>query len=158
MIRPLRHWGAIYVPSKDKVLDIMIEFAQLQPGEKAVDLGSGDGRVLIALAKTGAEAHGFEIERKLVKRSKENITEAQMEDLAFTHQQSFWKADLSEYDVIFVYGMRHVMKRLEKKLEKELKPGARVISNAFEFPEWIESKKQGHVYLYEYSRTKNQKS
>jgi len=149
LMQPLFHWGAIYVPSQDKVLDIMMEFAKLRPGDKAVDLGSGDGRVIIALASAGAEAHGFEINNKLVKRSNENIAEAGMEQLAFTHHKSFWKADLSEYDIVFVYGMRHVMRRLEKKLQQELKPGAHVISNAFKFPTWTETKKKGSVYLYE---------
>ncbi|TSA46497.1 SAM-dependent methyltransferase, partial [bacterium] len=64
--------GALFVPThRDKVKKI-IELAHVQPGEKAVDLGSGDGRILIALAQAGADAHGFEINPLLIIWSRYN--------------------------------------------------------------------------------------
>lgn len=140
-------WGAIYVPSRKDRIDKIIELAEIKPGEKAVDLGSGDGRLVIALAKAGAEAYGYEIDPTLVRSSKKNIQEAGLK--AFIEWGSFWQADLSQFDVVVIYGMSHVMKRLEKKLGKELRKGTRVICNSFEFPNWSCKKKENNVYLYQ---------
>lgn len=141
--------GAYYVPSKREKIAKMMEFAEIKPGEKAVDLGSGDGRLIIALAKAGAEAHGYEVDPVLIPKSKRNIREAGLENKAFVHWGSFWRADLSEFDVVVIFGMSHVMRRLEKKLRGELKKDARVVANTFEFPTWIPKKKDNNVYLYE---------
>ena len=59
-----------------------------------------------------------------------------------------WKADLSNVDVVFVYQLPHVMKRIKKKLLEELKPGARVISNSFVMPDWKPKEERGGIYLY----------
>lgn len=67
--------------------------------------------------------------------------------------KNFWKANLSEFNCVALYGNFHIMGRLEKKLLKELKPGARVASNHFRFPHWKPTKAKGDVYLY----TKGQK-
>ncbi len=145
---PLFFWGAIYVPTKKERINKIIRFAEIRPGEKAVDLGSGDGRLVIALAKAGAESYGYEVNPVLVYKSKKNIQDAGLEEKAFISLGSFWQADLSEFDVVVVYGMKHVMSRLGKKLKKELKKDARVISNTFELPGWSQVKKEDNIYLY----------
>lgn len=114
-----------------------------------MDLGSGDGRLVIALAKAGAEAHGFEINPFFVRRARKNICKAGLTDRAFIHQKSFWGETLSGFDIVVVYGISYIMKRLEEKLRKEVGPGTRVISNSFVFPNWLPSKKEGNVRLYE---------
>ncbi len=149
LLFPLIFWGAIYVPSKKEKINKIIEFAEVKPGEKAVDLGSGDGRLVIALAKAGAEAYGYEVNPILVRKSKINIRRAGLENKAFINWGSFWQADLSEFDIIIIYGMKHVMGRLEKKLRKELKKDARIVSNTFKFPTWSPKKKDNNIYLYE---------
>jgi len=141
-------WGAIYVPSAEKKIKKMIEFAEIKLGEKAADLGAGDGRLVIALAKKGIEAHGYEINPILAWRARRNINKAGLKGKAFIHWKSFWNEDLSKFDIITVYGIGFIMKRLEKKLRKELKNNARVISNAFCFPSWSQIKKEDGVYLY----------
>ena len=146
---PLIFWGAIYVPSNRDRIKKIIELAEIKPGEKAVDLGSGDGRIVIALAEAGAEAYGYEINPILVRKSRRNIRKARLENKAFIILGSFWQADLSKFDIITIYGMQHVMRRLEKKSRKELKKDARIVSNAFEFPTWSPKKKDNGVYLYE---------
>jgi len=141
-------WGAIYLPTKKDTVKKMIELAEIKPGEKAVDLGAGDGRLVIALAKSGAEAHGYEINPFLVLFAKLNIHRAGLKDKAFIHFKNFWEVNLSDFDIVAVFGISHIMEKLEAKLKKELKVGTRIISNSFSFPGWSASKKDGGVYLY----------
>jgi len=149
LILPTLFWGAIYVPTKPGIVKKMINLADIKPGDKAVDLGSGDGRLVIALAKAGAEAHGYEINRFLVCLARKNIRQAGLSDRAFILLKSFWEQDFSKFDIVTIYGMSHIMKKLELKLKKELKPNAKVVSNSFTFPNWQHSKKEEGVYLYE---------
>lgn len=141
--------GAPYMPSYDKTVKKMFALANISPKVKAADLGSGDGKILIALAKEGVEAHGYEINPLLVWWSRKKIQREKLSENAFIHWKSFWRQDFSSFDVIIVFGIPYIMKGLEKKLQKELKPGARVVSNAFTFPHWKYAKKDDGVYLYE---------
>ncbi len=140
--------GAIYDPSTpDKVYHIA-EMAQIVPGDRAADLGSGDGRVVIALARKGAEAHGYEINPVLVLRSRRNIRRAGLAEKAFIHWGSFWRADLSPYSVITVFQVGFVMGRLEDKLDRELSPQARIVSHHWRFPRLTPKRMRGDVYVY----------
>lgn len=140
--------GAPYVPTHDKTMKKMVMLLNIKLGEKAVDLGSGDGKIVIALAQAGAEAHGYEINPFLVLWSKRNIKKAGFAGKAFIHWKSFWGADFSSFQVVTIYGITYVMKRLEKKLQKELKHGSRVASNAFTFPHWSPLQSDNGVHLY----------
>jgi len=142
-------WGAVYLPTKKEAMEEMIALANIKPGEKAVDLGAGDGRVVVCLAKAGLEAHGYEINPVLVLLAKINIRKAGLRGKAFIHFKNFWQEDLSRFDVVAVFGIGHIMDKLEKKLDKELRKGARVVSNSFSFPNWKPSKKEKGVFLYE---------
>ncbi len=137
-----------FVPSSTERLKTMIEMASVLPGEKAADLGAGDGRVVIALAKMGAEAHGYEIDPVLVQKALENIKEAGLSDKAFIHHQDFFGADLGEYDLLMIYGITSIMGKLEEKLEREMKIGARLVSNYFTLPTWDYEDKINDVLLY----------
>lgn len=140
--------GAFYVPTKRKYVPRIITMLDPKPGEKVVDLGSGDGRLLIALAEAGAEAHGYEHNPLLVARSRALCRKRGLEKKAFVHMENFWNADLSSFDGAIIYGIPYIMARLEKKLRAELHPGARVVSNAFKFPSWKPAAKDRGVYLY----------
>ena len=141
-------WGAINVPTTEKRVSQMINLLDLSLAKKAVDLGAGDGRLIIALAEKGIEAHGFEINPFLVSEAQKKIKEAGLEERAFMHFKNLWNENLEEFDVVVVYGMWHMMKKLEKKLDKELKPGAIVVSNYFTFPKWPHVKEEDKIYLY----------
>lgn len=145
---PIMFWGAVYVPTKQAKIRKIIEMANIKPGDKAVDLGSGDGRLVIALAKAGAEAHGYEINPLLCLQARKNIRQQRLSEKAFIHCGSFWRKDFSDFDIITIYGMNHVMKRLEVKFKRELKANARVVSNGFSFPSWPYSRKEDDIYLY----------
>lgn len=126
----------------------MIELARVQPKELAADLGSGDGRILIALAKSGAIAHGYEIDIRLIMESERIIKENDLQHLISIHNKNFWEEDLSDYDIITVYPMPDVMKILEEKLLEELMPGARVLLNYYPFKTWQPETVKDNIYLY----------
>lgn len=141
--------GAVFFPTRPENVETIVRLAKIKPGEKAADLGSGDGRIVIALARAGAEAHGYEINPILVWKSRAAIRQAGLEGRAFVHWRSFWGADLSPYAVIAVYGIPYIMRALEKKLSRELKAGSRVVSNIYKFPSWAGAMHaEGGVYLY----------
>mgnify|MGYP001577833905 FL=1 len=126
----------------------MIKLLDIRPGEKAADIGSGDGRIVIAMARAGAETHGYEIDPLLIWRSRRKIRQAGLQNKSFIHWKDFWNEDFSSFDIVTVYGIKHIMKKLEEKLKKELKPGARVVSNGFKFPTWQPLKSQDGLHLY----------
>jgi hypothetical protein len=140
--------GAIYDPSSAGETRVMADLADVRRGERAADLGSGDGRVVIALALKGAEAHGYEVNPVLVLISRSNIRKAGLAGRAFIHWGSFWRKDLSRYQLITVFQVGFVMARLEAKLSRELTPGARVVSHYWRFPGLSPERTQGNIYRY----------
>ena len=140
--------GAIYDPSSANETRMMADLADVRRGERAADLGSGDGRVVIALALKGAEAHGYEVNPVLVIASRNNIRKAGLAGRAFIHWGSFWRKDLSRYTLITVFQVGFVMARLEAKLNRELAPGSRVVSHYWRFPGLSPERTQGNIYRY----------
>lgn len=140
--------GAPYAPLGKIKTKSMLDLLEVKPGEKALDLGSGDGRIVIELAKRGAKAYGYEINPLLVWISRRNIKKAGLTESAFIIRKDYWRADFSDYKFVTIYGSFHIMKRLEKKLKKELPKNSRVVSNYFKFPNWEISKKVDTLYLY----------
>jgi len=137
-----------FVPSSWYHVETMIELAHIEPGELAVDLGSGDGRILLLLAQAGAFAHGYEIDPLLNEKARSKMEENGLTEKITLHEKDFWEADLSSYSVVTIYGMDSIMERLEKKLQKELRPGSRVLSNIFEFQNLKIKEVKNNVRLY----------
>jgi cyclopropane fatty-acyl-phospholipid synthase-like methyltransferase len=140
--------GALYIPTDRKMVETMLDAAELHAGDRLVDLGSGDGRLLIAAAKRGIAAKGYEINPLLVWSTRRKIRAEGVEQLATVAWKDFWRADLSPYSVVTVFGIGHIMAPLERKLERELAPGSRVVANLFTFPNWKGEKRNG-VFRYE---------
>lgn len=138
-------WGAPYAPLGEERIKRVISLLKIKKGQKILDLGSGDGRVVIALAKHEAKAYGFEINPIFYLISRFKARSIQNAHFKLT---DFWQEDLSSYDAITLYGITHMMPALEKKLRQELKPGTLVVSNHFKFPHWKIIKKFVDVYLY----------
>ncbi len=139
--------GAIFVPTDSKTVEDIIQLLEIKPGMKVVDLGSGDGRIVIALAQAGATATGFENNPILflwswIKIKKLGLSQAQIKF------SSFWASDLGQFDAVVVFGMTHIMSRLERKLAQELHPGTFVISNIFKFPHWHTEREAGSLKVY----------
>ena len=140
--------GAVYVPSTPEKALRMAELSGIAAGMKSVDLGSGDGRLVIACARRGAEAHGFEVNPALVLLSRRNIRQAGLQDRAFIHWRSFWRARLGAFDAVTIFQGSFVMRRLEAKARKELAPGARVVSDYWGFPTMVPESVHGTLYRY----------
>ena len=150
LVRPMIS-GAIYAPTGDGNVEIIKKLAEAKPREKVVDLGSGNGKIVIAFAKDGIESHGYEINPLLVWFSRRKIKKLGLQEKAFIHGESFWKANLSEFDVVTVFTLPHIMRALVPKIKKELKPGARVAANAYGFQGIEPLKKENQVFLYDKS-------
>lgn len=143
--------GPFFVPTRRKHVPRIIEMLRIKAGEKVADLGSGDGRLLVAIAEAGGEAHGFEHNPFLVWRARQTLRKRGLEHRAFVYRKNFWDVDLSRYDAVVVYGIPYIMGRLERKLRAELRAGARVVSYSFRFPNWEPVKTDKRVYLYRQS-------
>ena len=128
-------------------VETMVELADAKPQEKATDIGSGDGRIVIAFASRGIEMHGYEIDDELRKLSLENIEKQNLTN-AFIHNKDFWQENLSQYDIICCYPMPTIMGRLERKLQEEIRPGSKVVLNYFPFKHWKEKKVKDNIFLY----------
>lgn len=139
----------------------MMEIGGIGPGQKVADLGSGDGRVVIAMAYRGAQAHGFDNDPLLVllarRNIRRNIHSGHLKNKPLIHWKNFWKVDFSQYDAVTVYGIPYIMKALKEKLHREMRPGTKVISNAFPFPQWEAETKHEGVYLYRIPHLQNKK-
>jgi SAM-dependent methyltransferase len=140
-------FGAPYEPSRKKAIEKMIKFSEVKKGEKSVDLGSGDGRLVRAFAKAGAEAHGYEINPFLVFYSKYKTKKLGIKN-AYFHWGNFWKVSLSKFDIVTSFQIGYIMPKLEKKLLRELPTGARVVSNTWKFKNWKVKKIEGRIRLY----------
>lgn len=140
--------GAPYVPSRHEDIAKMMELANIQPTDVVVDLGSGDGRLVIAAAEAGAGlSMGYEIHPGLVKASRARIQHLGL-DQARIHSESMWNADLSRVTVVLIYQVPYAMNRLKTKLRSDLPKGARIVSNAFEFSDWDHDEAIDSVRLY----------
>ncbi len=115
----------------------MLVLAGVKKGDVVYDLGSGDGRVVIAAARIyGVKAVGLEIDPGLVKLARENVREQGLEKLVEIRQQDFLSADLSGATVVTLYLSYDGNLALRPKLMRELKPGARVVSYIFDMGDW----------------------
>ncbi|HBW74119.1 MAG: hypothetical protein UX10_C0023G0001 [Candidatus Magasanikbacteria bacterium GW2011_GWA2_45_39] len=140
--------GAPFVPSSHKVVKEMILLAGIQEGEHVYDLGSGDGRILIASARVGAQAHGWETHPMLVWLTRLKAWWSGFGAQVRVEAKSYWAADLKEADVILVYLLASRMQELKEKLLREVRPGTRVVSHEFKIPGWEPSAEEGSVRLY----------
>jgi len=145
-------FGIPFIPTEKLAVKKMIELAALEKKDSVVEIGCGDGRLVFCAAETAHHSVGYEGVffvyllakiRKFVGRRKGELCYG-----------NFYKADLSQYDVVFAYLSNPIMKKFYQKKWKELKPGCRIISNAFTFPSEIPIKMKvnigkGHIYVYE---------
>ncbi len=146
---PLIFGGAPYVPSAKKRVETMMRLAQFTASDHVIDMGSGDGLLLFSAIEAGAKtAEGYEIHPGLVSISRRRAKWKNLHDRITIHQRSYWNADLSSAHVVVLYQIPDSMERLERKLWEELPIGARVVSNAFPFPNWKPVTEENRVFLY----------
>ena len=125
---------SVFVPTPREVVKRMLEVAAVKKGEVVYDLGSGDGRIVIAAARDfGAKAVGYEIDRELVEISRKAAKEAGVAERVTIVEQDLFKADLKEADVIAVFLLPKQLKALRPKFD-QLRPGTRIVSHQFKIP------------------------
>ena len=128
---------APFITTPDEVVERMLALAKTGPADHVMDLGSGDGRIVIAAAKRyGAHGIGIEIDGKLVAVSRENAQRAGVADRVAFEEQDVLLADVSRATVVTLYLLPFLIERLQPKLLDELPPGARIVSHAFPMKGW----------------------
>jgi precorrin-6B methylase 2 len=126
-----------WLPSPLEVVSAMLTLAKVQPGDVVYDLGCGDGRIPIAAARDfGARAVGIELDPQLAKAARENVRAAGVEDRVRILQQDLFESDLREATVVTLYLLSSLNLKVRPKLLRELGPGARVVSHAFDMGDW----------------------
>jgi SAM-dependent methyltransferase len=126
-----------YVPTPPEVVDAMLKMAKVTKDDVVYDLGSGDGRIVIAAAKQyGARGIGVDIDPKRVEEARANAKRAGVADRATFKEQDLFDTDLREATVVTMYLLPQVNLRLRPKLFRELKPGTRVVSHSFDMGGW----------------------
>jgi protein-L-isoaspartate O-methyltransferase len=125
--------GAIFVPLNPRILAVVVELVAPDSSLRVADLGSGDGRIVAAFARKQARCVGFENNLLLYWWSVWQLRRQSLREYGQIRWANFWRQDLSEFDVVVVFGMTHIMDRLARKLRAELKPGSRVVSCLFQF-------------------------
>jgi methylase of polypeptide subunit release factors len=127
----------IYVPTPQEVVDEMLNMAKVGPGDYIIDLGSGDGRIVITAAtKHGARGFGVDLDRVLLKRANENARIAGVAERAHFFEQNLFETDLTPATVITSYLLPEMNLKLRPKL-LGLKPGTRVVTHDYDMDDWF---------------------
>lgn len=135
---PAREPDIFYLPTPPEVVDAMLKIAKVGPGDIVYDLGSGDGRIVIAAARDyGATGIGIDIDPKLVAEATENARTAGVSDKVKFIEADLFTHDFSEATVVTLYLLTELNIRLKPKLWSELKPGTRIVSHAFGMGDWL---------------------
>jgi hypothetical protein len=125
-----------YVPTPQSVVDTMLETAKVGPRDYLIDLGSGDGRIVVTAAKKhGARGFGVDINPERIRESEENARLAGVTDKVFFRQQNLFETDLRDATVVTMYLLPRVNVELRPKL-LELAPGTRLVSHDFDMGDW----------------------
>jgi hypothetical protein len=129
--------GGPYVPTPQDVVDEMLRIGSVGPDDFVVDLGSGDG-VIVLTAATRLKARGFgvDIDPELVKRSNAEAKNRGVADRAAFYVQDVFKADIGKATVVTLYLLPNMMLDLRSKIYTELRPGTRVVSHDYHFGDW----------------------
>jgi ubiquinone/menaquinone biosynthesis C-methylase UbiE len=133
---PTRMPDVIFVPTPQDVVDAMLKLAKVGPNDVLYDLGSGDGRIPIAAAKTyGARGVGIDIDPERIREANENARTSGVADKVRFLNQDLFTTNISEATVVTLYLLPSLNLKLLPKLNRELKPGTRVVSHAFDMGE-----------------------
>ena len=132
-----------YVPTPRAVVDRMLAIANVNKNDILYDLGSGDGRIVITAAqKYGTRGIGIDINPRRIEEANANAQKAGVTKLVEFRQQDLFETNLSKATVVTLYLLPEINIKLRSKLLKELKPGTRIVSHAFDMGEWKPQQKE----------------
>ncbi len=146
--------GAPFVGMELDVVERVMNMAKIKTGEVFYELGSGDGRLVISAALRGAQSYGVEIDRLRVLYSRFWLYLLRLHKNSQIIHDDIFKVNLSNADIVCLYLLPETNEKIMGKLKRELKPGTRVISVAFHFPNWepisVDTRGTiyGPIYLY----------
>lgn len=143
----------IFVPTPNEVVDKMLEMAKVTSKDVVYDLGCGDGRIVITAAqKYGVRAVGIDIDPKRIEEANANAKAAKVTDKVRFVEGDLFEADIGEATVVTLYLLTRLNEKLKPKLLKDLRPGTRVVSHAFDMGDWVPEQKAlvgaSSVYLW----------
>ena len=128
---------APFVPSPTIVVEKMLELAEVKPGETVYDLGCGDARIVLTAAqKFGAKAVGIELDDGRYQNCVKKVKEAGLDDRVKIVHGNITEISVKEADIVTLYLLESANERLRTMLERDLRPGARVVSHDFSMPGW----------------------
>lgn len=134
---PSRRPDVIYVPTPEPVVEAMLQVANVTKSDVVYDLGCGDGRIPVTAArKYGARGVCFDIDPERIKEANANVAKNNVGSLVKVVQGDLFEQDLSGASVITLYLLPSLNVKLMPKLMKELKPGTRIVSHAFDMGDW----------------------
>lgn len=125
----------MWLPTAPALVETMLDIAKVTPQDYVIDLGSGDGRVVIAAAKRGAKALGIEYDPDMVELSKKNAEKEGVSDKAQFIRADIFESDFSQATVITMFLLPELNLKLRPQILK-LKPGTRIVSNTFDMGDW----------------------
>jgi hypothetical protein len=129
---PLRRPDVVWVPTPPDVVDAMLKLASVKPNDVLYDLGCGDGVIVTTAAqKYGARAVGIDIDPQRVKEATERARQMGVSDRVKILQGDLFESDIKEASVVTLYLLESLNIKLMPKLQRELKPGTRVVSQTF---------------------------
>jgi ribosomal protein L11 methylase PrmA len=133
----LRTPDVIFVPTPQEVVDAMLKVAKVSKDDTVYDLGCGDGRIVItAFKQYGAKAIGIDIDPQRIKEANENAEKEGVAGKVTFLNQDLFETDFHDATVVTLYLLPSLNVKLRPKLLKELKPGSRIVSHAFDMGDW----------------------
>ena len=134
---PARRPDVIFVPTPEAVVEAMLQVANVTKNDTVYDLGCGDGRIPVTAAKKyGARGVCFDIDPQRIKEANENVAKNNVGNLVKVVEGDLFEQDLSGATVVTLYLLPSLNVKLMPKLMKELKPGTRIVSHAFDMGDW----------------------
>jgi precorrin-6B methylase 2 len=134
---PTRGPDVIYVPTPNEVVDMMLKMAAVTKADTVYDLGCGDGRIVVTAAqKYGARGVGIDIDPQRVAEANENVKNGKVADRVKIIRGDLFEADISAATVVTLYLLTDLNLKLRPKLMRDLNPGTRVVSHAFNMGDW----------------------
>lgn len=126
-----------YVPTEQKTVEAMLDMAKVGPNDFVIDLGSGDGRIVVTAAKQyGAKGFGVDLNPQRIKEANENAERAKVTDQVKFYNQNLFDTKIGDATVLTMYLLPSVNLQLRPRLFTELKPGTRVVSHDFDMGDW----------------------
>lgn len=142
-----------YVPSPQEVVEAMLKLAGVKSSDTVIDLGCGDGRIVVTAAKKfGARAIGYDLDPERIKEANDSAKESGVSDKVKFVEKNLFDAEIKDASVVTLYLLPGVNEKLKPRLLKELKPGTRIVSHSFSMGDWQPVKQEDiggrRIYLW----------